>query len=83
MDRKLHLLDSFSARGSDGKNYKVLGYEHLAKDQSLADGLDRWEPTGLSEYRLGDGRRVEIRSDGAMLIAGTQVRLSKAVTTTA
>lgn len=76
MDRKLHLLESFTAHGSDGRNYKVLGYEHLAKDQSLADGLEHWEPTGQSEYRLDDGRRVDVRPDGSMCIAGSDTLLT-------
>ena len=59
MDRKLQFLESFNASGSDGQIYKVCGYEHLVRDESVSDGLERWEPTGEVEYRLADGARVE------------------------
>ncbi|WP_395137257.1 hypothetical protein [Schlegelella aquatica] len=75
MERKLHLLESFTARGSDGRTYKVCGYEHLVRDISLPDAYDRWEPTGLAEYRLEDGRLVEPAGDGALRIARTGVEL--------
>ena len=51
MERRLHLLESFTARGSDGETYKVRGYEHLVRDESLSDGREHWEPTGLAEYQ--------------------------------
>lgn len=76
MERKLHLLESFNARGADGAVYKVYGYEHLARDQSLVDGQEHWEPTGQSEYRLADGGRVDMRRDGSMTVAATGLRLS-------
>lgn len=75
MDRKLHLLESFSARGSDGEVYKVCGYEHLVHDDSTTDGLERWEPTGEVEYRLEDGGRLEVWRDGKMRIVRTDVEL--------
>ena len=57
MDKKLQLLESFEAQGSDGTTYKVLGFEHLARDLSTtASEPERWEPIGLAEYRLADGR---------------------------
>ena len=75
MDRKLHQLESFTAQGSDGGIYKVRAYEHLVRDESLPDTDDHWEPTGQAEYRLDDGRRVEVHRDGTMEIVGTNVRL--------
>ena len=76
MERKLHLLDSFNARGADGDAYKVCAYEHLVRDESLvADGLDHWEPSGQVEYRLADGAPVEVRRDGSMRVARTGVEL--------
>jgi len=66
MDRKLHLLESFTARGPDGRQYRVFGYEHLVRDESVAGALDQWESTGQSEYRLDDGRRVDMRDDGSL-----------------
>jgi hypothetical protein len=75
MDRRLHQLESFAAKGSDGSTYKVRAYEHLVRDNSMHAAFDRWEPTGQSEYRLDDGRRVDVRADGTMEIAGAGVRL--------
>ncbi|NRF67354.1 hypothetical protein HLB44_10195 [Aquincola sp. S2] len=66
MEKRLHWLESFEARGSDGQTYKVRGYEHLARDESIPDGMERWEPTGTAEYRLADGGRVDARGDGSL-----------------
>jgi len=78
MERKLRMLDSFSARGSDGATYKVRAYEHLVRDESmLHDGHDHWESTGESEYRLDDGTRVDLLRDGAMRVAGSGLTLQK------
>jgi len=41
----------------------------------VADGGDHWEPTGLSEYRLASGERVNVAPDGAMRVAATGVAL--------
>jgi len=78
MDKKLHLLDSFEARGTDGACYKVMAYEHLLRVDLVADGQDRWESTGLSEYRLGSGERVDVAPDGAMRVVSTGVELHPA-----
>jgi hypothetical protein len=78
MDKKLHLLDSFEARGTDGACYKVMAYEHLLRVDLGADGQDHWESTGLSEYRLGSGERVDVAPDGAMRVASTGVELHPA-----
>ena len=78
MDKKLHLLDSFSARGTDGASYKVMAYEHLQRIDGLADGQDHWEPTGLTEYRLASGERVDVALDGAMRVVPTGVELHPA-----
>jgi hypothetical protein len=78
MDLRLHLLESFMAKGSDGASYKVCGYELLTPDASLQDGSEHWEPTGQAEYRLADGRLVEVRRNGEMRIAGTDVKLEPA-----
>jgi hypothetical protein len=78
MDKKLHLLDSFEAQGTDGARYKVNAYEHLLRVDLVVDGQDHWEPTGLSEYRLGTGERVDVAPDGAMRIASTGVALHPA-----
>ena len=76
MERKLHLLDSFFAEGSDGVRYKVRAYEHLVRDETVMAAMDQWEPTGAVEYRLADGGRIDMRRDGSMSIAATGVALS-------
>ncbi len=81
MDLRLQFLESFRAQGSDGGSYKVFAYERLARDESIADGLERWESTGVVEYRLEDGRLVDARGDGAMHIAGSPVALTRAAAT--
>ena len=78
MDIKLHLLESFEARGSDGRTYKVMGYERLARDESLPREVDRWSPTGTSEYRLADGGLVDAYGDGSMRIHNSGVTLERA-----
>ena len=35
MEKMLHQLESFSARGSDGNTYRVRGYEHLARLEAV------------------------------------------------
>ena len=75
MDRKLHLLESFAAEGSDGCAYKVCIYEHLARDLSVVDAEERWVPTGTAEYRTGEGALIDVRTDGAMHIARSGVAL--------
>lgn len=78
MDIKLQLLESFPARGSDGQTYKVLGYERLARDQSVPGALERWAPTGISEYRLADGGLIDAYGDGSMRIHHSGVTLQRA-----
>jgi hypothetical protein len=75
MDLRLRLLESFRATGSDGVTYKVMAYERLARDEAFADG-EHWEPTGQAEYRLADGRFVDVQHDGEMRIANSEVVLS-------
>jgi hypothetical protein len=77
MERMLHLLETFTARGSDGETYHVHAYEHLARLDAVPDTQGLWEPTGLAEYKLADGRHVSVDKDGAMTLAGTEVRLER------
>ncbi len=79
MDRRLHQLESFTARGSDGSTYNVRVYEHMVRDDATSDVMQPWEPTGEAEYRLDDGRRVTLSGDGSMDIADSGVRLAPAV----
>jgi hypothetical protein len=80
MEQRLHFLESFPARGSDGASYKVCGYERLAPDAQLTHGEQRWESTGVSEYRLDDGRLVEVDRNGVMRITGSDVVLEPVAT---
>jgi hypothetical protein len=77
MDKKLHLLDSFKAHGTDGAAYKVMAYEHMLRVDLPADGQDHWEPTGLVEYRLASGERVHVAPDGAMRVLSTGTELHR------
>jgi hypothetical protein len=74
--RTLHMLESFTAQGSDGAHYKVCAYEQMVRADTLpTDGREHWEPTGIAEYRLDDGRLVEMGRDGALRVAATGVAL--------
>lgn len=75
MDKKLHLLDSFEAQGSDGEHYKVMAFEHLVQTAPPLDGHEHWEPTGQTEYRLADGGRVDAGRDGSLRVARNGVEL--------
>jgi hypothetical protein len=74
---KLHLLESFSAVGSDGNPYKVRGYERLVQDPSFNDGQDHWQPSGVVEYRLEEGALIDARPDGSMHIVHSGVALTR------
>ncbi len=75
MEKMLHLLESFNARGSDGRDYAVRGYEHMVR---LEEGLpSSWEPTGLAEYKLVDGRHVRVESDGSMTVPELGLKLER------
>ena len=73
MDKKLQLLDSLEAQGTDGASYKVMAYEHMLRVDLLTNGQGHWEPTGLTEYRLASGERVEVAPDGIMRVVPTGV----------
>jgi len=73
MDLRLRFLESFPATGSDGATYKVRAYERLK-----AVVGEQWESTGEAEYRLDDGRLVEVDRNETMRIVGSGVQLSPA-----
>lgn len=78
MERRLHLLESFTAKGSDGMAYKVLGYERMLRNPAmLTDGIDLWEPTGVAEYRLETGELVDVAPDGTMRVVSSGVSLTR------
>jgi hypothetical protein len=78
MDKRLHLLETFSMQGNDGKRYVVRGYEHLARLDGSPDLEEHWQPTGVAEYRLASGEHVAVDRDGVMTVASTGVTLSAA-----
>lgn len=79
MEKMLRRLETFTARGSDGKTYSVEAFEHLARLDVFADPQGQWEPTGQAEYRLADGRAVEVEKDGSMRVSDTGVMLEPQV----
>jgi hypothetical protein len=77
MEKTLRRLETFNARGSDGKVYRVHAYEHLARLDPLGAPHDQWEATGQAEYKLDDGRPLEVYRDGAMRVSGSEVTLER------
>lgn len=77
MEKKLHLLETFNAQGSDGKPYVVHGYEHLARVETLSAMPEQWEPTGDAEYKLADGRHVEMNGENQLYVPDTGVKLER------
>lgn len=75
MDLKLHLLETFNARGSDGAMYKICAYERMAPDPTRMPPGEHWESTGVHELRLQDGRVVDVTSGGKLRIHGTSIDL--------
>ena len=75
MEMQLHLLETFNASGSDGQRYKVRAYERLVRDPSLPTAPEHWEPTGVTELRLEDGRLIDVDGQGRMRIHGTDIAL--------
>ena len=78
MDKQLRFLDSFQARGADGGDYKVMAYEHLRRVDLTTAGVEQWEPTGLTEYRLASGEQVGLMADGAWRVVPTGLTLHAA-----
>jgi hypothetical protein len=74
---KLQFLESFNAIGSDGISYKVRGYERMVPDPGLNDGQERWQSTGVVEYRLDDGALIDARADGSMHVVRSGVELRR------
>jgi hypothetical protein len=77
MEKKLHLLETFVVRGDDGNEYIVHGYEHLTRLSGMLNAEDQWEPTGLSEYKLASGERVDVDGAGVMRVSRTGVKLER------
>lgn len=77
MDRKLHLLDTFSAQGADGRLYKVKAFEQMVRDPSIVDGQEHWEPLGMTELRLDSGELVDVEPDGRMRVVASGLTLMR------
>ena len=78
MDLKLHLLETFHAKGNDGKDYKVCAYERMRRDETVHDGQERWLSTGMTELRLDSGDQVAPKADGTMTVLPSGITLTKA-----
>ena len=77
MEKSLRQLETFNARGTDGQLYSVHGYEHLARIDPHAAPRDQWESTGEAEYKLADGRRLDVQKDGLMRVPGSELILER------
>ena len=80
MEKRIRRLETFTARGSDGRTYSVHGYEHQRRIDAFGAQPDQWEPTGIAEYKLPDGRHVELAPDGSLTVAGSDLRLERDTT---
>ncbi len=78
MEKRLHLLESFHATGSDGVDYYVHGYEHLGRIEPMVNAQEHWEPLGVAEYKLADGRGVTMRANGSLYITDSGIELAPA-----
>jgi len=76
MELHLQLLETITARGSDGASYKLCAYDRLVPDLSLPADSEHWESSGKIEYRLADGRQVEVDGQGMLRISHTNVVLT-------
>ncbi len=76
MDIRLHLLETFSARGSDGAAYKVCAYDRMVPDLSTGAAAEAWASSGVVEYRLQDGRLVDAGRDGTLRVVGSDLTLT-------
>ena len=77
MEKSLRQLETFNARGTDGQLYAVHGYEHLARIDPRMAPLDQWESTGEAEYKLADGRHIDVQKDGRMRVAKSSLMLER------
>ena len=77
MEKRIRRLETFTARGSDGQTYSVHGYEHQRRVDTFGAAPDQWEPTGIAEYKLPDGRHVDLADDGSLVVAGSDLRLER------
>ena len=77
MDKQLRRLETFSARGSDGKVYAIHGFEHVGRIDALVAAQEHWESLGLAEYKLADGRPVREHEDGSFAVVGDDLQLRR------
>ena len=55
-----------------------MAYEHLRRVDLMSSGAEHWESTGLTEYRLASGERVDLVGDGAWRVVPTGLTLRAA-----
>ncbi len=77
MEKMLHRLETFAARGSDGATYTVHGYEHMARVDTFPTAEPQWESTGVAEYKLASGAPIQVLPDGSMQVRDRDLRLQR------
>jgi hypothetical protein len=77
MEKTLRQLETFSARGSDGNTYSIRGYEHLGRVDAPGTSEQPWEPLGVAEYKLADGRPLRELAEGRFVVVGEDLELRR------
>jgi len=77
MEKRICRLETFTARGSDGRTYSVHGYEHQQRIETSGAQPEQWEPTGIAEYKLPDGTHVDLAPDGSFVVPDSGLRLER------
>ena len=71
------LAGRFPAQTQTGDSYWVLVHQLWFEIDSIPDGWNRWQASGLFCYRLNDGRRVQAIDRFRFVIEGTQEELRR------
>jgi hypothetical protein len=50
----------------------------MVQDAYIVGAEEIWEPTGMAEYRTGDGALIDVQPDGSMRIVRSGVALRAA-----
>ncbi|MBZ8140899.1 hypothetical protein CLD22_13430 [Rubrivivax gelatinosus] len=66
---------AFLCRGDDRRVYRVVRREQWVASTGI-DGQSRWQPTGIGNYAVDDGRPVGRLDDGRFVVARTRVVLT-------
>lgn len=77
MDKQLHRLDTLCARDPQGRLHTVHAFEHLVRLPVGSDPFGQWEPTGMVEFRLANGERLDMPEEGVFVAPGRDLRLTR------